>query len=106
MTLGNALVGIVSPFMIFAVFDVLLAVNMRINYSFFLHLWLLEVNQCINYKIITLTIFNVEYLSSADLVIKVQLLVARDRNGEQITITGRRRLLGFFNQSVTKYLTN
>ena len=35
LTLGNALVGIVSPFMIFAVFDVLLAVNMRINYSFF-----------------------------------------------------------------------
>ena len=35
LTLGNALVGIVSPFMIFAVFDVLLAVNMCINYSFF-----------------------------------------------------------------------
>ena len=31
----NVLLSIVSPFMIFAVFDVLLAVNMCINYSFF-----------------------------------------------------------------------
>ena len=31
--------NVVSPFMIFAVFDVLLAVNMCINYSF-LHLYL------------------------------------------------------------------